>query len=309
MRLWDVGSGRCLRTFEGHSEGVRAVCLSADDRFALTDSEDKTMKLWNVGSGRCLRTFEGHSKAIHSISLSGDCRYALWGGADFLKLWQVSSGRCVRTFKKSRGAISSASLSADGRLVLSGDSNALKVWDVGTGRCLQTFEGHSQPVKSVSLSGDGRYALSGSEDRTLKLWEVKSGRCLRTLAHDRQVGFVAWASDSQYAFAVSNNEILAWFLDWEMDENAHADWDEGARPHLDVFLRAHQPYAGSLPKDRQPTDEEVTRALTRQGGPEWTEEDFQKFLYTLGCAGYGWLRPEGVRRELVRMAAAWKDPE
>ena len=35
----------------------------------------------------------------------------------------------------------------------------------------------------------------------------------------------------------------------------------------------------------------------------WTEDDFQRLLYTLGCAGYGWLRPEGVRRELERMAA------
>jgi hypothetical protein len=87
------------------------------------------------------------------------------------------------------------------------------------------------------------------------------------------------------------------------------DWDEGAWPYLDVFLRAHRPYRAALPKGRQPTNEEVTRALTRHGRPEWSEEDFQKFLYTLGCAGYGWLRPEGVRRELEKMTAEWKDEQ
>ena len=28
----------------------------------------------------------------------------------------------------------------------------------------------------------------------------------------------------------------------------------------------------------------------------------------LGCAGYGWLRPEGVRRKLEEMAAEWTGP-
>jgi hypothetical protein len=36
--------------------------------------------------------------------------------------------------------------------------------------------------------------------------------------------------------------------------------------------------------------------------PTWSEEDFQRLLHTLGCAGYGWLRPEGVRRKLEEMA-------
>ena len=50
-------------------------------------------------------------------------------------------------------------------------------------------------------------------------------------------------------------------------------------------------------------------ALTRRGQPVWTEEDFQGLLYTLGCAGFGWLRPEGVRKELERMTAIWKGPK
>ena len=33
-----------------------------------------------------------------------------------------------------------------------------------------------------------------------------------------------------------------------------------------------------------------------------------QLLFTLGCAGYGWLRPEGVRRELDKMAASWQGP-
>lgn len=49
------------------------------------------------------------------------------------------------------------------------------------------------------------------------------------------------------------------------------------------------------------TEEKITLALTHRGTPTWTEEDFQKLLYILGCAGYGWLRPEGVHKQLEAM--------
>ena len=61
LRLWEVESGKCLRTFEGHTGNVNSVCLSADGRYALSGSEDKTLRLWEVESGKCLRTFEGHT--------------------------------------------------------------------------------------------------------------------------------------------------------------------------------------------------------------------------------------------------------
>jgi hypothetical protein len=40
----------------------------------------------------------------------------------------------------------------------------------------------------------------------------------------------------------------------------------------------------------------------------WTEEDFHCLLDRLGYAGYGWLRPEGVRRKLEKVAANWQSP-
>ena len=47
--------------YEGHTRDVNSVCLSADGRYALSGSEDKTLRLWEVESGKCLRTFEGHT--------------------------------------------------------------------------------------------------------------------------------------------------------------------------------------------------------------------------------------------------------
>ncbi|MGB0384179.1 MAG: hypothetical protein ACPGWR_05070 [Ardenticatenaceae bacterium] len=65
---------------------------------------------------------------------------------------------------------------------------------------------------------------------------------------------------------------------------------------------------GQFPPDREPTTKERRRAFTRRGKPTWSEEDFQGLLRQLQYAGYGWLRPEGVRAELMQMAKTWKKP-
>jgi WD40 repeat protein len=90
LKLWEVATGKCLRTFTGHNKMVYAVCLSDDSRFALSGSEDCTLKLWEVATGKCLRTFTGHNSCINSVCLSVDNRFALSGSHDgTLKLWQT----------------------------------------------------------------------------------------------------------------------------------------------------------------------------------------------------------------------------
>jgi len=47
-RLWEVASGRCLRTFEGHTQGVTSVSWSPDGRCAFSGSDDETLRLWRI---------------------------------------------------------------------------------------------------------------------------------------------------------------------------------------------------------------------------------------------------------------------
>jgi hypothetical protein len=99
-----------------------------------------------------------------------------------------------------------------------------------------------------------------------------------------------------------------WELDWELKPNQLTDWHDGAKLYLEVFLSLHTPYAATLPDTGTPTEKEIALALTRRGQPRWTDEDFRQLLEHLSGAGYGWLHPKGVRRELEKMAAAWADP-
>jgi hypothetical protein len=153
--------------------------------------------------------------------------------------------------------------------VFSGDSDGnIRIWDLKTGKNVYTINAYSKFAYSPCLSANCRWLLSKGSDHTIHLWE----------------------------------------LDWELEVRDKAEWSEGAHPYLKNFLTQHTPYAGELPRNRDASEREIQLALTRRGKPIWNEEDFQELLFTLGYAGYGWLRPEGVRKKLEEMAANWQGP-
>jgi TIR domain/WD domain, G-beta repeat len=58
VRLWDAGTGKCLRILEGHTSSVWSVAWSADGQQVLSGSSDKTVRLWDPGTGQCLRVLK-----------------------------------------------------------------------------------------------------------------------------------------------------------------------------------------------------------------------------------------------------------
>ncbi len=241
-----------INSFEGHSRTVNSVSLSADGRYALSGSMDKTLKLWDVSTGLCLRTFEGHSGDVNSVCLSTNGKYALSGSADkTLKLWDVSTGLCLRTFEGHSGDVNSVCLSTNGKYALSGSADkTLKLWDVLTGRCLGTFVNSwwdGGNVNSVCLIANGKSALSGSTDKTLKLWDMSTSQCLRTFqGHSSTVTSVSLSADERYALSGSDDKTLKL---WDVSTGQCLRTFEGRGYVCSVCLSADGRYALSGSRD------------------------------------------------------------
>ena len=59
IKLWDVESGKCLHTLEGHTDPVYSVAFSPDGKYLASGSFDKHLHIWNVKDGSLMRTYQG----------------------------------------------------------------------------------------------------------------------------------------------------------------------------------------------------------------------------------------------------------
>ena len=88
-KLWDVNTGQERCTFNEHSDEVRSVAFSPDNRILVSGSHDQTIKLWNLESGDVISTLSDHTAAVKSVISSPDGQMFVSGGSDqTIRIWR-----------------------------------------------------------------------------------------------------------------------------------------------------------------------------------------------------------------------------
>ena len=174
VRLWDVETGKHIKTLTGHKEPIGGVCFSPDGQILASGSWDKTVSLWDIETGKLIKTLIGHTDHIWSICFSPDGQtLASCGREHIVRLWNVETGELIKTLIGHTSHVNSVSFSCNNRILTSGSyDKSVCLWNVTTGEPIKTFTGHTGAVYDVSFSSDGNTVVSGSEDGTMLLWEV-----------------------------------------------------------------------------------------------------------------------------------------
>ncbi len=314
MLVSDIGSGDTIARLEGNKSESDYALFSPDNRFIITESSDalglSELAVWETATGRCLHRLGGNDYPILALAatpwLSDVFAPAPSGNVNH---WDVPTGRLRRTLSGHSQSVRDMDTNADGSLLVSvAEDNSLRFWNTVAGECVQTLPGRTEyGLGFVRLSRDERIVVHDDGGGSgIVIRDASSGSFLHRISF---AASESWAYEGQlsnngrwFTAGFYNNLIRVWYLDWDIEIPEAADWDEGAKPFLNAFLQRHQPYAGELPVDRDPTEEEIRLALTKSGVPVWDEAEFDGLIEDLRDAGFGWLRPDGVRRELERMA-------
>ena len=96
VRLWDLRTGKCARTMEGHTGIVYSVDMDRNCRTAVSGSKDTRVRLWDLGSGRCSATLEGHSSEVRDVMMHESGDNFLCSDIDLtVNAWAVGSSKAI----------------------------------------------------------------------------------------------------------------------------------------------------------------------------------------------------------------------
>lgn len=189
VRLWDLDSKTCIKTFQGHVGQVQQVLplahefdLEECDMNSEHDSGSSTTTTNTMGPSENSHPTTTPATATQQVTESPrdsygpnfpPCRplpprYMLTSALDStIRLWDTATQRCLHTYF---GHVEGVwAIAADTLRIVSGaEDRMVKVWDTRSGRCERTFTGHTGPVTCVGLS-DERMA-TGSEDGEARIY-------------------------------------------------------------------------------------------------------------------------------------------
>jgi WD40 repeat protein len=217
IRLWDISSGKELRTITGHKGWIIKVAFTPDGKIivsgsgdATVGSGDATVKLWDTSTGKEIRTIS-YPDMTGQMALSPDGRSlaVIVDKGYSVKLLDLSAGTELPTLTGwTSSAVNNLTFSPNGKtlatcrlqnkyLVQPGElqgTNLLDIWNVSTGK--ELGRANIMQPHSIAFSPDGKMLAAASGDSSVYVWDLSLDIVRRPLkGHESIVWAVAFSPD------------------------------------------------------------------------------------------------------------------
>ena len=182
IRIWDAETGRQIgQPFTGHTDVVKYVAFSLNDKKIVSGSMDKTIRIWDAETGRRIGDpIIGHTAWVEFVAFSsGDKKIVSSSDDATIRIWDAETGLQIgEPLTGHTGWVESVAVSSGDKKIVSGSNDdAIRIWDAETGLQIgEPLTGHDFGVESVAFSPDGKKIVSGSWDKTIRIWDTETGR-------------------------------------------------------------------------------------------------------------------------------------
>uniref|UniRef100_A0A8C5R6F2 F-box domain-containing protein n=1 Tax=Leptobrachium leishanense TaxID=445787 RepID=A0A8C5R6F2_9ANUR len=147
VKVWNITSGKCLRTFK-HKDAVTEVKIK--DQYVVSGCEKGLVKIWHLESASLIKTLSGHDGPVKSLVF--DQWHLLSGGADGIAIAWSMMGSFVKRLMTFRHPMEVTSLALQYLRVITGCADGkIRVFNFLNGECLREMIVHSRADPVLSL--------------------------------------------------------------------------------------------------------------------------------------------------------------
>eukprot|EP00611_Tribonema_gayanum_P032523 TRINITY_DN9777_c0_g1_i1.p1 TRINITY_DN9777_c0_g1~~TRINITY_DN9777_c0_g1_i1.p1 ORF type:complete len:614 (+),score=249.53 TRINITY_DN9777_c0_g1_i1:165-2006(+) len=218
LRAHDADTGKALWLMDNtHVEGVTALALSRNQRFALTGGQGGELRVWELRSRELVSHLKQHGQRVPSVALFSDDAHAVSVSRDrSLICWDLRTEKQVSHHSQRMGGINGVALSKDESLVLTvGQEKRLTQWDLRAQAPVSVTDlsrDMSDEALGVAVSHNGRFVATAGTAQVVKLWDLASRRLLAEgRGHSGSVTALSFsADDRQLVSAGLDGNVLVW---------------------------------------------------------------------------------------------------
>ena len=223
INLWDVFSGKVLKTIQGYSRLIGGNAFSPDGKLLVQGDANGTVRVYSLVENRYITTIKGHAGPIWCVEFSPDGRsFASAADDRIVKLWDASTFQCLKTLTGHTGYLWALAFSADARyLACAGHNRAIKIWTTDQDGSTAPFKDLESPDPehwSLAFDPSGKIIASGHENGKIHLMSVETGELLATYQHGGlYVGALRFSPDGKILMSSTNQKLLK---KWDLSTGA-----------------------------------------------------------------------------------------
>ncbi|KAJ0153276.1 Delta(24(24(1)))-sterol reductase [Fusarium oxysporum f. sp. albedinis] len=279
VKIWDITTGVCRHTLEGHDDEIHSITFLPDGQSLAAASN--TIKIWDTKTELCLRTLEGHEEPVSSVASSPDGHLKTgkylknlkeYSGRVYLVAFLPNNQRLVSGSTDSTAhdeEVMSVAFSPDSkRLAAVSVFNGIKIWDAATGSSLPVLEISARFGIAIAFSADGKRLALDETESVIKLFDAETGTIMQTLkGFGGPVTSVAFTADGQHLVSGSEDGLVKiWAVSIDACPLTVEDHDKPASS-IAISADGLQVISGSIDATIKIWDTETGRYLQTLKGP------------------------------------------
>lgn len=191
IKLWDVASGRELRTIRLHDNRIRYVRFLKGDTVAFSFAWGSQLYLFDIRNGKKLRSLSFKGSVSEAVVDDGKVCAASLIDRDSIYIQRLSDDSVVAAVT-SGGRVSKIAINRRGDAVSwITQTGTVFLYDVHGEKTYLIADSVEGTPESLTLSASGRYLSAGFADGTVTLWDTRDNSQLYSAkVHTNRVEYI-----------------------------------------------------------------------------------------------------------------------